>query len=109
MFSIDPNAHPYLKSLGACLTKVVEEGFTEEFCVTAGGLMTASGKRTYPLEGIEVTNCFRFKGESPGQPEVTLLIVQTGDDTRGTLVLLENDNQNIPEQLLGKCHRKAES
>lgn len=108
MLSIDANAQPYLKSLGACLTKVVAEGFTEEFYVTANGLATLSGHHTYPLDAFEVTNCFRFTGKSPELPEVTLLIVQASDGTRGTLVVRENDSPGIPEQLWAKCHRKEE-
>src|SRR5947209_3755703 len=80
------NSIPYMKSLSTCLTKMVDEGYTEDFKITDDGLKSVDKENNYKPEEINVVNYFRFEGESDPDDNAILYVIETADGTRGTLV-----------------------
>lgn len=105
MLFTNPNTLPYLKSLTTCLNKATQEGYTEEFYMHLQHLHSKQGGRTYPLQEIEVLNCFHFEGKGQVCEEAYLLILQTADGTKGTLVSTSLEKENPASSLLQKWTR----
>lgn len=80
------NSMPYMKSLSTCLSKMVNEGYTEDFKITDDGLKAINKVNNYKPEEINVVNYFRFEGESDPDDNAILYVIETKDGTRGTLV-----------------------
>lgn len=80
------NSMPYMKSLASCLSKMVSEGYTEDFKVTDTGLEAIQHHSQYLPNQIEVVNFFRFEGESDPDDNAILYLIETKDGTKGTLV-----------------------
>lgn len=105
MLFTNPNTLPYLKSLLTCLNKATQEGYTEEFYMHLQLLHSKQGDRTYPLQEIEVLNCFHFEGKGQVCEEAYLLILQTADGTKGTFVSTGLEKEGLTESLLQQCTR----
>jgi len=80
------NSMPYMKSLATCLTRMVTEGYTEDFKVTESGLESINKHSNYKPEQIQVVNFFRFEGESDPGDNAILYVIETNDGTKGTLI-----------------------
>ena len=80
------NSVPYMKSLATCLSKMVTEGYTEDFKVTDHGLEATHQHGNYKPEQIQVINFFRFEGESDPDDNAILYVIETNDGTKGTLI-----------------------
>lgn len=80
------NSQPYMKSLTACLAKVMQDGFTQDFKVTTAGLQGLQNGKIYQPEEVEIVNFFRFEGTSNPDDEAVLYVLQTEDGVKGTLV-----------------------
>lgn len=107
MLLIDPNAQPYLKSLTACLNKVVQEGFTEDFKVLDEGILAVKCGHLYPPEAIEIINCIRFAGKGHKNGEAALFIMQANDGIKGTFVDTYKPNSGPGAQLLAKSGKRT--
>lgn len=77
------NNMPYLKSLNTCLNRIVCKGYTEHFVITDNGLEALQHHKNYNPEQVKVINYFRFEGNSDN---AVLLVIETIDGTKGTLV-----------------------
>jgi hypothetical protein len=77
---------PFLKSMVTCLSKVVNDGFKEDFKATSGGLMSVSTDKLYTPEQVRVINFFRFEGFSDPDDNAILYLLETSDGLKGTLV-----------------------
>lgn len=86
MITNEHNRLPYMKSLTACLSHMVNEGYTEDFQVTDKGLVSIQKTVSYLPEQIEVVNFYRFEGESDPADNAILYVIETNDGTKGTLV-----------------------
>jgi len=80
------NRLPYMKSLVSCLAKIVNQGYTEDFKVTDSGLEALQTHHNYTSGDIQVTNFFRFEGESDPGDNAILYVIEANDGTKGTLV-----------------------
>jgi hypothetical protein len=80
------NSMPYMKSLATCLSKMVKEGYTEDFQVTEAGLESLHKHSNYRPEQIQVVNFFRFEGESDPDDNAILYVIETNDGIKGTLI-----------------------
>src|SRR4051812_24291841 len=76
---------PYLKSMAICLSKMVDEGYTEHFQITDTGLQSTEQNSSYAPEQVQVVNQLRFEGESEPGDNAILYVIETTDGTRGTL------------------------
>ena len=77
---------PFLKSMVTCLSKVVNDGFKEDFKATSGGLRSLSTDKLYTPEQVRVINFFRFEGFSDPDDNAVLYLLETSDGLKGTLV-----------------------
>ena len=77
---------PFLKSMVTCLSKVVNDGFKEDFKATSGGLKSNSTDKLYTPEQVRVINFFRFEGFSDPDDNAVLYLIETDDGLKGTLV-----------------------
>mgnify|MGYP000994940941 CR=1 FL=1 len=77
---------PFLKSMVTCLSKVVSDGFKEDFKATSGGLRSTSSDKVYAPDQVRVINSFRFEGFSNPDDNAVLYLLETNDGLKGTLV-----------------------
>ena len=80
------NTMPYMKSLTACLNRLMTEGYTEDFRITDLGLESIHKQIVYTPEQIHVINYFRFEGESDPDDNAILYAIETTDGTKGVLI-----------------------
>ena len=77
---------PYLKSMVACLSKVVDDGYREDFKAIKGGLQSASTHKLYTAGEVKVVNFFRFEGFADPDDNAILYTIETIDGVKGTLI-----------------------
>ena len=66
--------------------KLTADGFTEDFRVANGRLVSFSDeKRTYGAEDITIVDFYRFEGESNPDDMSILYALQTADGLKGTI------------------------
>jgi hypothetical protein len=83
----EPNDQPTsMNTSTAIINKMVKEGYTENFKVTKQGLYAPSRDRNYQPEEINVTNFYRFEGESDPGDNSILYVIITADGVKGTLL-----------------------
>jgi hypothetical protein len=78
--------HPYLKTLVECHTKLLADGYKEEFTVADNLLKALSTGKQYTPAEVKIINFFRFEGQTdPGDSSI-MYVLETQDGTKGTLV-----------------------
>jgi hypothetical protein len=85
MSVIENNSLPYMKSMATCLSRVIKEGYTEDFRVTENGLEALLHHKIYKPEEINIINSFKFEGLLNREDYAFLYIIETKDGTKGTL------------------------
>lgn len=80
------NTQPYMKSLATCLSKMEQDGYTEEFKVSDRGLESIQTGRSYQPNDIQVVNFFRFEGMSDPDDNAILYVINANDGAKGTLI-----------------------
>ena len=75
-----------MKSLSSCVNRMKEEGYQEDFQVTAKGLSTFDKRKTYKPAQVRIVNFYRFEGESDPGDNTILYVMETDDGVKGTLV-----------------------
>jgi hypothetical protein len=80
------NTMPDLKSLSACLTKMIEDGYTDDFKATDQGLKSLRTDKVYQPGDVRIVNFFRFEGVSNPDDMSILYAIETNDGIKGTLV-----------------------
>ncbi len=79
-------ATPYLKTLTEVYTKLLAEGYKEEFIVINNVLKSLTTEKEYTPAEVKIANFFRFEGQTdPGDSSI-LYVLETTDGTKGTLV-----------------------
>ena len=82
----DNNTMPYMKSLSACITKMIGDGFTDDFKAIPEGLKSLRTERIYQPSDVRIVNFFRFEGASNPDDMSILYAIETNDGIKGTLV-----------------------
>lgn len=78
---------PWMKGLVACVNKMKEDGFKEDFQVTKQGMTTYSNtEKFYQPDQVKIENFYRFEGTSDPGDNTILYVITTDDGTKGTLV-----------------------
>ena len=77
---------PDLKSLQACLAKMIATGFTDDFKATDDGLKSLRTDKVYSPEEVIIVNFYRFEGASDPDDMSILYAIETNDGVKGTLV-----------------------
>ena len=77
---------PDLKSLQACLAKMISTGFTDDFKALDEGLKSLRTNKVYAPEEVKIVNFYRFEGASDPDDMSILYAIETNDGLKGTLV-----------------------
>lgn len=80
------NSLPYMKSMSACLEKMVANGYTDDFKAVENGLQSLKNDKVYLPEEVTVDNFYRFEGNSDPDDMSILYAITTNDGTKGTLI-----------------------
>lgn len=75
-----------MKSLTACLEKMLEEGYTEDFKAVEEGLKALRTEKIYQPDQVKIVNFFRFEGISDPDDMSILYVLETNDGLKGTLI-----------------------
>jgi hypothetical protein len=76
----------YMPDVTACLTKVQEKGFTDQYQAKGTHLYCLDNNRIYHPEDITVANYYRFEGLSDPDDMAILYAIETSDGRKGTLI-----------------------
>lgn len=77
---------PYIRSMVSCLSKVVDDGYREDFKATGEGLESVSTHKLYGPDQVKVVTSFRFEGFADPDESAVLYVIETADGVKGTLV-----------------------
>ena len=77
---------PYIRSMVSCLSKVVDDGYKEDFVATREGLESSSTRKLYGPNEVKVVTSFRFEGFSDPHDSAVLYVIETADGIKGTLI-----------------------
>jgi hypothetical protein len=76
---------PQMKTMTACLQKMTEQGYTENFKAVETGLQSLDTERVYSPSEIDVVNFYRFEGITNPDDSSILYVIETNDGKKGTL------------------------
>lgn len=77
----------FMTDLQKCLNKLETEGYTDQFKVEKGALLSLKeSKKKYKAADVKAANFFRFEGISDPDDMSILYAIETSDGTKGTLV-----------------------
>lgn len=77
---------PDLKSLSACLSKMIADGYTEDFKAEEEGLRALRTDKVYQPNDVSIVNFFRFEGPSSADDMSIMYVIEASDGAKGTLV-----------------------
>ncbi len=77
---------PHMKSLSACLNKMVLDGYDDDFKINDKGLKSLKTNKIYQPDEIHISNFFRFEGQSDPNDNTILYVIETEDGVKGTIV-----------------------
>ena len=75
-----------MKSLSACLNKLMLDGYTEDFKAGERGLLSLQHEKIYEPSQVQVNDFYRFEGASDPADNSILYAIETDDGVKGTLV-----------------------
>ena len=77
---------PHMKSLASLTNKMVLQGYDDDFKITDKGLKSLKTDKIYQPEQINITNFFRFEGQSDPNDNTIMYVIETSDGLKGTLI-----------------------
>ena len=77
---------PYMKSLTSCLNKMISDGYTDDFKITAEGMRSLRTDKPYQPTDVDIVNFFRFEGMSNPDDMAIMYVIETHDGLKGTLI-----------------------
>lgn len=75
----------HMKSLSECISSLTRVGFSTQFQVKEEGLESLDTHRVYAPEDIQITNFYRFEGESNPSDSEILYAIKTNEGEKGVL------------------------
>ena len=75
-----------MTDLEKCMYKLESEGYTDQYRVEKGKLVTLNGKKKYKPKDVKAVNFFRFEGITDPDDMSILYAIETSDGCKGTLV-----------------------
>lgn len=76
----------HMKTLSACMNRLKEDGFTEEYVVKANLLRSLHSGEGYTSDHVKILNYYRFEGESDPSDSSILYALETKDGKKGLLI-----------------------
>jgi len=86
MAADDLKSMPFMKSLATCLSRMVSEGYTENFSISDEGMNSLHSHNHYQPGEIQVVNSYCFEAQSGPNDNAILYVIETCDGTKGTLM-----------------------
>jgi len=84
---MDANDRPTeMTDLDRCIQRLGEKGYTDQYRVEKGKLISTKTKKKYKAKDVTAANFFRFEGISDPDDMSILYAIETEDGNRGTLV-----------------------
>lgn len=84
---MDANDRPTeMTDLDRCIQRLGEKGYTDQYRVEKGKLISTKTKKKYKAKNVSAANFFRFEGISDPDDMSILYAIETDDGNRGTLV-----------------------
>jgi hypothetical protein len=74
-----------MKTLASVLSKIVKEGYEENFKVTDKGLQSLETEKIYAPDQVHIVNFFRFEVASDPSDSAILYVIETSDRAKGSL------------------------
>jgi hypothetical protein len=74
-----------MKTLASVLSKIVKDGYDENFKVTDKGLQSLETEKTYGPDQVHIVNFYRFEGASDPSDSAILYVIETTDGAKGSL------------------------
>ncbi len=74
------------KTLDECLSKTIQQGFTETFRVAGDRLIGIRPGYFYTSDQVSIVHYFRFEAHSHAQDSTILYMIETKDGRKGTLI-----------------------
>lgn len=99
----NPTHIPYMNTLRACHTRMLQEGYDEDFSATTAGLRSMQTDHVYKVEDVRVITSYRFEGLSNPSDHAVMYVIETNDGRKGTLVDLFTHNHPSVARLLAKA------
>lgn len=75
-----------MKSLSQLTKHLEQDGFTEQFRIEDGALISPADGKIYRTEEVRATNFYRFEGISDPDDMAVLYAIETVDGRKGTLI-----------------------
>jgi hypothetical protein len=75
-----------MTDLDRCVQRLAEKGYTDQYRVEKGRLISTKTKKKYKAKDVMAANFFRFEGISDPDDMSILYAIETDDGNRGTLV-----------------------
>src|SRR6476619_5017023 len=85
MTADDLKSMPFMKCLASCLSRMVSEGYTENFSITEEGMNSQHSHNHFQPGEIQVVNSYCFEAQSGPNDNAILYVIETSDGTKGTL------------------------
>ena len=76
----------YMTDLEKCLNKLEADGFTAQYRVEEGSLISVTTDKRYSPDEVKGVNFYRFEGVSNPDDMSILYAIETSDGLKGTLV-----------------------
>jgi len=75
-----------MTDMDRCLDKLEHKGYTDQYRVEKGRLVSTKGKKKYKAKDVKAANFFRFEGITNPDDMSILYAIETTDGNKGTLV-----------------------
>jgi hypothetical protein len=76
---------PFMNTLSSCITKVVKDGYIENFSVADEVMSSSTSDKVYRPNEVKIINFYRFEGQSDPSDNAILYVIETADGAKGTL------------------------
>jgi hypothetical protein len=76
----------YMTGLEACMSKLEERGYHDQYKVEEGRLHCIGSGKTFSPDDVTAVNFYRFEGISNPDDMSILFAIETNDGRKGTLV-----------------------
>ena len=76
----------YLKTMVECHTKLLADGYKEDFKVKEEELQSLTTGKCYKPEEVKIVDFFRFEGQTDPDDDSIMYVIETNDGAKGTLV-----------------------
>lgn len=77
---------PWMRELASCVNRMKEEGYREDYQITAEGLHPFDKSKNYRPDQVRIVSFYRFEGQSDPGDNTILYLIETDDGRKGTLV-----------------------